>query len=134
MELLLIVSAVVAFAVFMEGVSSLLRWWLRGDPPALLRPLVVRADARRRRACPPPVPDVLLGLELARLAVEVQRLEAADVPCKAERLDACRGAYDLVLMDLCERAGIPRPAGRPPLSPHRRLRVEAELIAAGYEW
>ena len=85
----------------------------------------------RRR---PQVPDVLLSLELARLATEIQSAHESVQPHQAERLAASRGAYDLVLLELCDRAGIPRPPGRPPLDDRRRLDVEASLIGAGYSW
>lgn len=85
----------------------------------------------RRR---PQVPDVLLSLELARLATEIQRTHGSLQPHQAERLAASRGAYDMVLMELCDRAGISRPEGRPPLDDRRRLDLEAALIGAGYSW
>lgn len=116
---------VLVWTLVVIGVCLLLA---RGLPAAL--EWVCEERWRRR----PQVPDVLLALELARLADEIQRTHETPQPHRAERLAASRGAYDLVLLELCDRAGIPRPQGRPPLDDRRRLDVEAALIGAGYSW
>ena len=80
------------------------------------------------------MPPVLLGLELRRLAAEVERVEGGDQPAKAARMAACQWAYDHVLIEYCQRVDIPVPRERAPLSSGQRIEAEAALIYAGHEW
>ena len=123
-----------------------LRWFTEGEPPRLLRPVVVRLRPhaerlrlwRRRllnRPEPQPMPPVLLTLELRRLEGEIRRVEEGDAPHQAARLRAVLAAYDQLLIELCARADVPtHDVGLPPLPSRERLTLEAELVAAGHDW
>lgn len=123
-----------------------LTWFTEGEPPRLLRPLVVRLRPRaerlrrwRRRALgrpePQPIPPVLITLELRRLEVEIRRVEAGDAPHQAARLRAVLAAYDQLLIQLCQQVEVPTDdVSLPPLPSRQRLTLEAELVAAGHDW
>lgn len=132
-----VLVVVTPWAVCVAQVEAL-RWVTEGRVPRPLRPLArgalrVRRSLRRR---PPvePVPPVLLGLELRRLAAEVRRIEADRQPHRAARIAAALAAYDRVLVELCDYAEVPAPRGLPPLSSHARLDLEADLVASGVDW
>ena len=139
------------FLVVLPGIwwfaqGEALRWFSDGEPPRLLRPLVVRLRphaerARRwrrrvlRRPEPQPMPPVLLTLELRRLEGEIRRVEEGDAPHQAARLRAVLAAYDQLLIQLCQQVEVPTDdVGLPPLPSRERLTLEAELVAAGHDW
>ncbi len=134
---LLVFAGYLAMTAAVVGVVAIgLRWLTSGTAPwpfRLLAPQVERARARRR---PPsePVPPVLLGLELRRLAEKVREVDAGDQPAKAARLDACRWAYDYVLLEYCRAVDVPVPRSQVPLSERQRFAAESALISAGHEW
>lgn len=101
---------------------------------ALLCALLSLGLAVRQRGPERSLPPVLLGLELARLAEHVRRVEQDDQPCKAERLAAGTLAYDLVLRDYCRSVDLPVPAGHGMLSRSQRFEMEAALISHGHDW
>jgi hypothetical protein len=134
MEPVLITVGALAAALY--GQCAGLRWVATGEPPLPVRALAgaaerVRGRYRRR---PEPLPPVLLGLELRRLAADIQRVEGSDLPHKAARLAASRAAYDAVLLDYCERLDLPVPDTRVPLTGGERFRAEEALISAGHGW
>lgn len=118
------------------GVSVLLDWAVSGSVPRLLRPvarLLERArDPFRRR--PEPLPPVLLSLELVRISAELAKVEAGNQPAKATRVNACRWAYDRVLLEYCHAVDVPVPTEQVPLSEHDRLELETALVGAGHGW
>ena len=95
--------------------------------------LAVIAGVRRREP-EQPLPPVLLGLELARIAEHVRRVEAGDQPSKAERLAAVTLAYDLVLRDYCRSVDLPVPEGHGSLSRSQRFEMESALLTQGHDW
>ncbi|KGN30766.1 hypothetical protein N802_06045 [Knoellia sinensis KCTC 19936] len=95
-------------------------------------PAVVAAVRRRRPA--EPLPPVLLGLELARMAEHVRLVEEGNQPRKAERLAASTLAYDLVLRDYCRSVDLPVPEGHGTLSRSQRFELESALITHGHDW
>ncbi|MBR7743709.1 hypothetical protein KC207_10450 [Phycicoccus sp. BSK3Z-2] len=129
---------------------ELIRWAGDGEPPRVLRPLAgpgrwvldrlaVLVDGLERvgvvrRDRPEPVPPVLLALELRRLAADIRRIDASDMPHRAARLSAAFAAYDSVLVDLCRHADLVPPVGLLPLHPRERLALEADLVASGVDW
>ncbi len=100
---------------------------------AMLSALSAIMTARRR---PPkePLPTVLLGLELARMAEHLRQVEEGNQPSKAERLAASTLAYDLVLRDYCRSVDLPVPTGRGSLSRRQRFELEVDLITHGHDW
>jgi len=139
------------FLVVLPGIwwfasGAALQWFCEGEPPRLLRPLVVRLRPRadrlsawwrrvRRRPEPQPMPPVLLTLELRRLEGEIRRVEDGDAPHQAARLRAVLAAYDQLLIQLCQQVEVPTDdVGLPPLPSRERLTLEAELVAAGHDW
>jgi len=130
--------------LFAQG--GVLTWFTEGEPPRLLRPLVVRLRPRaerlrhwRRRVLgrpePQPIPPVLITLELRRLEGEIRRVEAGDAPHQAARLRAVLAAYDQLLIQLCQQVEVPTDdVSLPPLPSRQRLTLEAELVAAGQDW
>ncbi|MFC7485392.1 hypothetical protein ACOCJ7_02610 [Knoellia sp. CPCC 206453] len=97
---------------------------------ALLAVVVARQQCRPAE----PLPPVLLGLELARMAEHVRLVEEGDQPWKAERLAAITLAYDLVLRDYCRSVDLPVPEGRGSLSRSQRFELESALITHGHDW
>jgi hypothetical protein len=122
------------FVAQCEGI----RWLGEGGTPRVLRPLVRLFSRLGRRLRRPrreePLPPVLLGLELRRLAEEVRRIDEGRQPHRAARLAAALAAYDHVLIELCRSAELDAPSGLPPLSSNARLQLEAELVATGVDW
>ena len=101
---------------------------------ALLCALPCVAVVMRRRRAKEPLPPVLLGLELSRLAEHVRQVEADNQPWKAERLAASTLAYDLALRDYCRSVDLPVPTGRGSLSRSQRFELEVELLTHGHDW
>lgn len=114
------------------------RWFLEGEPPRALQPVVDRVTPvyRRLRGRRPsqPLPPVLLCMELRRLEAEIRRVEEGNAPHRAMRLRAVLAAYDQLLLELCERLDLPTDVGLVPLPSRERLALEAELVAAGHDW
>ena len=107
--------------------------------PAAPPPATAASTGRRRwldarRPPSPPMPPILLALELSRLASHVRYVEESDLPRKAERLMAARLAYDHALRDYCRAVDIPVPTAIRGLSREQRFDMEAALIGAGHEW
>jgi hypothetical protein len=127
----------VAGLVLVTGaLVSGVRWLTTGQPPRLLRPTVVRAQAWRasRRPAVEPIPPVLLALELSRLAAHIRHVEESNLPRKPERLMAARLAYDHALRDYCRAVDIPVPTAIRGLSREQRFHMESALIGAGHDW
>lgn len=99
--------------------------------PAALLAVVVALRSRRPEE---PLPPVLLGLELARMAEHLRVVEEGDQPWKAERLAASTLAYDLVLRDYCRSVNLPVPEGRGSLSRSQRFEMESALLTHGHDW
>ncbi|MGL5818857.1 MAG: hypothetical protein ACRCYR_14915 [Phycicoccus sp.] len=134
-------AALMALALFAVPVISFvalgagLNWLTGGDPPRPLRPVLAvcqRRQERRRRS--EPLPTVLLGLELRRIAADVRRIETGCQPHRAARLEAALAAYDTVLLQLAVSNDVPTPPHRPPLSARSRLEVETGLVSSGVDW
>ena len=137
---------VVLPGIWWFATGAALQWFCEGEPPRLVRPLVVRlrphaerlAAWRRRvlrRPVPLPMPPVLLTLELRRLEGEIRRVEQGDAPHQAARLRAVLAAYDQLLIQLCQQVEVPTDdLSLPPLPSRERLTLEAELVAAGHDW
>ena len=108
------------------------RWRWRSRLAARLE----RAAGRLRHGPQQPDPfDVLrLQVRLGVLADEVRTLEEdRRVYAKAHRLRATKAAYDDLLEEACELAGIPvERDGRP--RDQERLREEVELASRGWSW
>lgn len=100
----------------------------------MLSALMAVVVALRQREPEQPLPPVLLGLELARMAEHLRRVEDGDQPWKAERLAASTLAYDLVLRDYCRSVDLPVPEGRGSLSRSQRFEMESALITHGHDW
>lgn len=118
--------------------ETLMRGPLRHLAPPLRR---IGAPLRRAAALVPwrrrevePIPPVLLGLELRRLAEDIRRVEDGNQPAKAARLAASTWAYDYVLLDFCRSVNVPTPAERAPLTKRQRFDAEEALIGAGHDW
>ncbi|WP_353951962.1 hypothetical protein V6K52_00560 [Knoellia sp. S7-12] len=100
----------------------------------MLSALLAVVLATRRRQPDEPLPPVLLGLELSRMAEHLRLVEEGDQPWKAERLAASTLAYDLVLRDYCRSVDLPVPEGRGSLSRSQRFELESALITHGHDW
>lgn len=100
----------------------------------LLAALLAVVVAVRQRRLPEPLPPVLFGLELARLAEHVRQVEGDNQPWKAERLAASTLAYDLALRDYCRSVDLPVPEGHGSLSRRQRFEMESALITTGHDW
>ena len=101
---------------------------------AILGALPAVVAAARHRRVKEPLPPVLRGLELARLAEQVRQVEEGNQPWKAERLAASTLAYDLALRDYCRSVDLPVPTGRGSLSRSQRFELEVELLTHGHDW
>ena len=145
--------------------------WLALGPPwgwpmKLLRAierLVHRVVVRvRHRLSPPPAePDPFAALQvqhrLGLIATELRVLEAADADltyyARAHRIHTRRSAYDQLLAEACELAGVPSvlyrhgpdassgthdqdggPEGRLCRNADERFSAEMELAARGWHW
>ncbi len=136
---LLLVCFIVVPGICFVAQCEALRFVSSGETPQSLRPLVrwVRG-VRRELGWGPhieePLPDILLALELRRLAAEVRRVEEGREPHAAARRQAALAAYDRVLLQLCETADLPTASGLPPLSARHRLELETGLVSSGLDW
>lgn len=101
---------------------------------AMLAGLLTVVVALRQRRPPEPLPPILLGLELARMAQLVRQVEEGNQPWKAERLAASTLAYDLVLRDYCRSVDLPVPEGQGSLSRRQRFEMESALLTTGHDW
>jgi hypothetical protein len=101
---------------------------------AILSAVLAVVAATRRHRVQEPLPPVLRGLELARLAEHVRHVEEDNQPRKAERLAASTLAYDLALRDYCRSVDLPVPTGRGSLSRTQRFELEVELLTHGHDW
>jgi len=99
-----------------------------------LLPVVVAARERRPEEPGELLAPVLLGLELARLADHLRRVEEGNQPNQAERLAASTLAYDLALRDYCRSVDLPVPEGYGTLSRSQRFELESALFASGHDW
>lgn len=131
----LVVNGVACVALLLVLVGGL-RWFASGRPPRLLRRPVERLEALReaRRPKSAPLPPILLGLELRRIAGDLRRIEAGNQPNRPERMAACILAYDYVLREYCRALGLPEPGGIAGLSKVQRFEMETALIGAGHGW
>jgi hypothetical protein len=107
-----------------------------------------RAAARlRRRFAPAPTdPDPFTVLHvqhrLGLIATELRVLEAEDADrtyyARAHRIHTRRSAYDQLLAEACELAGVPAqhpgPQGRICRNADERFSAEMELAARGWHW
>lgn len=129
----LILITIVAGAFWIVGAA--LTWLVEDVVPAPLRPLSRGVAGRyRRRRGEEPLPDVLLELELRRLAAGVQREHSARAPGQAERIRSWMLAYDWVLIELGERCAVEPPRRSPPLSRAERGHLEHALVGQGRSW
>lgn len=126
------VVAVTCFALPL--LMALMAWVLTGRPPAAFAGLARSVEGRFRRSASTPVPDVLLELELARLARAVQQARDTPRPGQALHVRASTAAYDHVLLSCCGRVGLTAPTTTPPLSDRERFEVETRLMEAGVTW
>lgn len=107
-----------------------------------------RAVTRIRSWCcaAPSEPDPFTALQvqhrLGLIATELRVLEAADADlayfARAHRIQTRRSAYDQLLAEACELAGVPAqhpgPEGRICRNADERFSVEMELAARGWHW
>jgi hypothetical protein len=107
-----------------------------------------RAAARlsRRFAPAPADPDPFIVLHvqhrLGLIATELRVLEAEDADrtyyARAHRIHTRRSAYDQLLAEACELAGVPAqhpgPQGRICRNADERFSAEMELAARGWHW
>ena len=106
-------------------------------PPSWLAAAADRV--RERLNPPPPVPydpfDALkVQQRLGALTAELQRLEGDRVMfAKAHRVRVAQSAYDAVLGEACQLAGVDR-LEEELAGPHRRTREELELASRGWFW
>lgn len=126
----------VALVLLVSALGGVFRWGLTGVPPRLLRRPVARLQDyhEARRPKPAPLPPILLGMELRRIAGDLRRIEADNQPNKPERLASCTLAYDYVLRDYCRALDLPEPGGVAGLSKVQRFEMETRLIGAGHGW
>jgi hypothetical protein len=115
---------------------------------ALIRSLWAGLGPRwrwRRRSSPSsPDPFTVLQVQhrLGLIATELQVLEAQDADltyyARAHRIHTRRSAYDQLLAEACELAGVPPqhpgPEGRICRNADERFCAEMELAARGWHW
>ena len=99
---------------------------------------------RRRSSLPSPDPFTALQIQhrLGLIATELRVLEAKDADltyyARAHRINTRRSAYDQLLAEACELAGVPAqhpgPEGRTCRTADERFCVELELAARGWHW
>ena len=106
----------------------------------------VAIHTRQRLARTPPEPDPFTALQvqhrLGLIATELRVLEAegADLTyyARAHRIHTRRSAYDQLLAEACELAGVPAqhpgPEGRICRNADERFSAEMELAARGWHW
>ncbi|HST86449.1 MAG TPA: hypothetical protein VLL08_32220 [Kineosporiaceae bacterium] len=126
-----------------SGLGPLWRW-----PMLLVRTLGARVGRanRKRRSSSSDQPDPFTVLEvqhrLGLIATELRVLEAKDADltyyARAHRIHTRRSAYDQLLAEACELAGVPAqhpgPEGRICRTADERFCVEMELAARGWHW
>ncbi len=136
MPLLTLMANLAAVALVLVGELAAIRWLVSGRAPWPLSRVQDKLEEirERYREPPEPMPTVLLGLELRRLGELARRVDEGDQPAKAARLEACRWAYDHVLLEYCRTVDVPLPREGLPLTERQRLEAETALIAAGQEW
>ncbi|MFV0459634.1 MAG: hypothetical protein ACK5MT_12790 [Actinomycetales bacterium] len=106
-------------------------WIGRGEPPPRVRDLMERL---RPQHSEPPIPPVLLEMELHRLDTELSRVRGGDPQGLALRIRATQIAYDDALAACCQAHGLPTPPELRPMTTSQRLNAEAELLSAGVTW
>jgi hypothetical protein len=109
-----------------------------------LRRTATRTRSMFSSAAPEPDPFTVLQVQhrLGLIATELRVLEAADADltyyARAHRIHTRRSAYDQLLAEACELAGVPAqhpgPEGRLCRNADERFSVEMELAARGWHW
>jgi hypothetical protein len=104
------------------------------------------ARTRKRISSVPDEPDPFTALQLQHrlglIATELRVLEAEDADrryyARAHRIHTRRSAYDQLLAEACELAGVPAqhpgPEGRICRNADERFSAEIELAARGWHW
>ena len=135
-DLLVYVVVAMALAAVVDAAYAAGHWAMTGSATFPFRGLAARLDdwRDRRRPAPDPTSTEELSKDLRRLADERGRLRDSDLPAKEARLVACTEAYDGILVQACDAAGVTPPSGRPPLGDAQRTQVETALRAAGVRW
>ncbi len=107
-------------------------WIAAGHPPVS----VERAVRRLRPSAPDPepMPGVLLELELARVARQLEQVRGSEAQGLALRITACTIAYDDALVACCHSYGIEAPNRPRPLTAGQRLEAESALLSHGVQW
>ena len=134
--LLVYVLVAVALAVVVDVAYAAGYWATTGRAIFPFVGLAARLDdwLDRRRPAPEPPSTRQLSEDLRRLVDERERLLDSDLPALEARLVACAEAYDGILLQACEAAGVTPPSGRLPLGDAERTQVEVALRAAGVRW
>jgi hypothetical protein len=130
----------VALLLLFVLLCVLLNLVLPQPPPARWRrrlhqatePLVGRFR-RRRVPEPDPFDTLRLQMRLGHLAGEIRRVEEARIYAKAHRLMALEAAYDDLLDEACELAGVPADAELKRGEEKRWLEEQA-LASRGWSW
>ena len=144
--------------IAVTGISAVLirsLWFDLGPPwrwPVLFGRAIGRAfrrtvtRTRARFSSAPTDPDPFTALQvqhrLGLIATELRVLEAADADltyyARAHRIHTRRSAYDQLLAEACELAGVPAqhpgPEGRICRNADERFCAEMELAARGWHW
>ncbi|BDZ41563.1 hypothetical protein GCM10025865_08620 [Paraoerskovia sediminicola] len=106
---------------------------------ALLGAALAILAARRRPPEVDPMRSLRVQVRLTELALEMRRIETdREAFARAHHYLAVQGAYDALLREACDLAGLPVShrvllAGRCD-DPTERLREEVELSARGWTW
>lgn len=127
--LLLCVAAIASMRRPTDGPRPVRRWRLR------VARRLERLAARLRHA-PEDDPFAVLWVQtrLGVVARHVQHLEEdLRMPARAERILSSQLAYDALLAQACELAGVEVPP-HTPLDPAERFREEVELTSRGWNW
>jgi hypothetical protein len=122
------------FAVGCVLLTWLLGWLLDGVTPPPARLVASLRERHRGTDTVSMADEVLLELELRRIAERIQAEYAGCQPAKAERLRSWVIAYDSVLLELCEFSQIPPPRRGLPLSAEQRFALEHALVGSGRSW
>lgn len=87
---------------------------------------------RRTRRQPDPLETLVVQERLSRVACKIRQLEQGDdIWAIGHHLKAAEIAYDALLAEACELAGIPVPQASRPV---QRLLMEADLQSRGWTW
>ncbi|TCO43855.1 hypothetical protein EV646_11147 [Kribbella antiqua] len=106
--------------------------WRRGLRTSTDR--VTRLLRRRADPAPDPFDTLRLQTRLGHLAGEIRRVESAPrIYAKAHRLMALEAAYDDLLDEACQLAGIPADADLK-RSEEKRWMEEQALASRGWSW